>query len=191
MNVRCWHKVALEMQSPDGVVQGLSEVPVMQDVDRWGVLTIGTGPGNPSSPTGRKRRTATRTRLGSPRRRQEALRCAASGEQAASVSQANFLVAAPCLPRHPRLELRPTEGGKPPVMAPGEVAEWSIAPHSKCGIGASLSGVRIPPSPPFAPCFAGTGPMNKVTGNREGVQDLGRAIARLHQVDAAGRDRRN
>jgi aminoglycoside phosphotransferase (APT) family kinase protein len=33
--------------------------------------------------------------------------------------------------------------------------------------------------------------MNKVTGNREGVQDLGRAIARLHQVDAAGRDRRN
>ena len=34
-------------------------------------------------------------------------------------------------------------------MAPGEVAEWSNAPHSKCGIGASLSGVRIPPSPPF------------------------------------------
>src|SRR5882724_3687995 len=33
-------------------------------------------------------------------------------------------------------------------MAPGEVAEWSNAPHSKCGIGASLSGVRIPPSPP-------------------------------------------
>ena len=35
------------------------------------------------------------------------------------------------------------------VMAPGEVAEWSNAPHSKCGIGASLSGVRIPPSPPL------------------------------------------
>ena len=34
-------------------------------------------------------------------------------------------------------------------MAPGEVAEWSNAPHSKCGIGASLSGVRIPPSPPL------------------------------------------
>ena len=30
----------------DGVVQGLSEVPYMQDVDRWGVLTIGTGLGN-------------------------------------------------------------------------------------------------------------------------------------------------
>ena len=28
------------------------------------------------------------------------------------------------------------------------------APHSKCGIGASLSGVRIPPSPPH---FALTG----------------------------------
>jgi hypothetical protein len=30
----------------DGVVQGLSEVPYMQDVERWGVLTIGTGLGN-------------------------------------------------------------------------------------------------------------------------------------------------
>jgi hypothetical protein len=27
-------------------VQGLSEVHVMQDVRRWGVLTIGTGLGN-------------------------------------------------------------------------------------------------------------------------------------------------
>ena len=30
----------------DAVVQGLSEVPAMTDVDRWGVLTIGTGLGN-------------------------------------------------------------------------------------------------------------------------------------------------
>jgi hypothetical protein len=30
----------------EGVVQGLSEVPFMQDVKRWGVLTIGTGLGN-------------------------------------------------------------------------------------------------------------------------------------------------
>lgn len=30
----------------DAVVQGLSEVPFMQDVERWGVLTIGTGLGN-------------------------------------------------------------------------------------------------------------------------------------------------
>jgi hypothetical protein len=30
----------------DGVVQGLSETPFMQDVKRWGVLTIGTGLGN-------------------------------------------------------------------------------------------------------------------------------------------------
>ena len=30
----------------DGVVQGLSEVPFMQDVGHWGVLTIGTGLGN-------------------------------------------------------------------------------------------------------------------------------------------------
>ncbi len=31
----------------------------------------------------------------------------------------------------------------------GEVAEWSNAPHSKCGIRATVSGVRIPPSPPW------------------------------------------
>ena len=30
----------------DAVVQGLSELPLMQDVDHWGVLTIGTGLGN-------------------------------------------------------------------------------------------------------------------------------------------------
>ena len=30
----------------DAVVQGLSELPFMQDVDHWGVLTIGTGLGN-------------------------------------------------------------------------------------------------------------------------------------------------
>ena len=27
----------------DAVVQGLSEVPYMKDVERWGILTIGTG----------------------------------------------------------------------------------------------------------------------------------------------------
>jgi hypothetical protein len=36
-----------------------------------------------------------------------------------------------------------------PTFTPcGEVAEWSIAPHSKCGVRASVPGVRIPPSPP-------------------------------------------
>jgi hypothetical protein len=30
----------------DAVVQGLSEVPFMQDVEKWGVFTIGTGLGN-------------------------------------------------------------------------------------------------------------------------------------------------
>ena len=36
-----------------------------------------------------------------------------------------------------------------PAKACGEVAEWSIAPHSKCGILARVSGVRISPSPPI------------------------------------------
>ncbi len=39
------HDAAIVMHN-DGVVQGLSEVPFMQDVRRWGVLTIGTGLGN-------------------------------------------------------------------------------------------------------------------------------------------------
>ena len=39
------HDTAVLMHN-DGVVQGLSEVPFMQDFRRWGVLTIGTGLGN-------------------------------------------------------------------------------------------------------------------------------------------------
>src|SRR5262249_52985241 len=38
----------------------------------------------------------------------------------------------------------------------GKVAEWLKAPHSKCGIRVTVSGVRIPPSPPSrrSPVFA-------------------------------------
>jgi predicted NBD/HSP70 family sugar kinase len=39
------HETMIAMHN-DAVVQGLSEVPHMQDVERWGVLTIGTGLGN-------------------------------------------------------------------------------------------------------------------------------------------------
>lgn len=39
------HDLAVVMHN-DAVVQGLSEVPFMRDVKRWGVLTIGTGLGN-------------------------------------------------------------------------------------------------------------------------------------------------
>jgi hypothetical protein len=39
------HETVVLMHN-DAVVQGLSEVPFMQDVKRWGVLTIGTGLGN-------------------------------------------------------------------------------------------------------------------------------------------------
>jgi hypothetical protein len=30
----------------DAVVQGLCEAPFMRDIDRWGVMTLGTGLGN-------------------------------------------------------------------------------------------------------------------------------------------------
>jgi hypothetical protein len=43
----------------DAVVQGLSEVPFMQDVERWGVLTMGTGLGNARF-TNRQARPATK-----------------------------------------------------------------------------------------------------------------------------------
>lgn len=39
------HDTAIVMHN-DGVVQGLSELPFVQGVKRWGVLTIGTGLGN-------------------------------------------------------------------------------------------------------------------------------------------------
>ena len=39
------HDTAVLMHN-DGVAQGLSEIPFMQEVERWGVLTIGTGLGN-------------------------------------------------------------------------------------------------------------------------------------------------
>jgi predicted NBD/HSP70 family sugar kinase len=39
------HETMVVMHN-DAVVQGLSETPFMQDVERWGVLTIGTGLGN-------------------------------------------------------------------------------------------------------------------------------------------------
>ena len=44
------------------------------------------------------------------------------------------------------LNTRATLEGRP--QSCGEVAEWLNAPHSKCGIRATVSGVRIPPSPP-------------------------------------------
>ncbi|MFD2182753.1 ROK family protein [Rhodoplanes azumiensis] len=39
------HETAILMHN-DAVVQGLSQTPFMQDVDRWGVFTVGTGLGN-------------------------------------------------------------------------------------------------------------------------------------------------
>jgi predicted NBD/HSP70 family sugar kinase len=42
---RARHETVVLMHN-DAVVQGLSELPAMQDVERWGILTIGTGLGN-------------------------------------------------------------------------------------------------------------------------------------------------
>src|SRR5689334_6754110 len=39
---------------------------------------------------------------------------------------------------------------RPAFFSCGEVAEWSKAPHSKCGVRATVPWVRIPPSPPHS-----------------------------------------
>jgi hypothetical protein len=39
------HETSIVLHN-DAVVQGLSELPYMRDVERWGILTIGTGLGN-------------------------------------------------------------------------------------------------------------------------------------------------
>ena len=46
--------------------------------------------------------------------------------------------------------LRPTATDRQPPgrKRDGEVVEWSIAPHSKCGVPVRVPWVRIPPSPP-------------------------------------------
>ena len=41
------HETEIVMHN-DAVIQGLSELPAMQDVEHWAVLTIGTGLGNAS-----------------------------------------------------------------------------------------------------------------------------------------------
>src|SRR3984957_18628712 len=62
------------------------------------------------------------------------------------------------------LNTRATLKGRP--RSCGEVAEWLNAPHSKCGIRATVSGVRIPPSPPFQYRTANAGRSRIYAGRR-------------------------
>src|SRR5579872_2484313 len=71
-------------------------------------------------------------------------------------------------------------------MAPGEVAEWSIAPHSKCGIRATVSGVRIPPSPPYQNRTANAGRSRLYAGR--GGQRLKQITFRADDADLAVSD---
>src|SRR6516225_12334871 len=59
----------------------------------------------------------------------------------------------------------------------GEVAEWLNAPHSKCGIRVTVSGVRIPPSPPAPPIVRHSRPRPDETQSRESAQAVARADA--------------
>ena len=49
----------------------------------------------------------------------------------------------------PKTTVLDRESGRKPSSRDrkGEVPEWSIGPHSKCGVRATVPGVRIPPSP--------------------------------------------
>ena len=56
------------------------------------------------------------------------------------------LASARCLAmRHPSISPRSVLNG---LVLCGEVAEWSKAPHSKCGVPVRVPRVRIPASPP-------------------------------------------
>jgi predicted NBD/HSP70 family sugar kinase len=57
------HDTAVLMHN-DGVAQGLSEVPFMQDVECWGVLTIGTGLGNARFTNRRKKKNKSKEKDG-------------------------------------------------------------------------------------------------------------------------------
>lgn len=57
------HDTAVLMHN-DGVAQGLSEMPFMQDFERWGVLTIGTGLGNARFTNRKKEKKAKNTKKG-------------------------------------------------------------------------------------------------------------------------------
>ncbi len=52
-------------------------------------------------------------------------------------------------PLHPRRAEVRSSACRQGTTASGEVAEWSIASHSKCEVRATVPGVRIPPSPPY------------------------------------------
>ena len=74
------HDTAVLMHN-DGVVQGLSEVPFMQDVEHWGVLTIGTGLGNARFTNRRKeRRQGQRTRTTRRRKKAQGLTLSRAGK---------------------------------------------------------------------------------------------------------------
>jgi hypothetical protein len=74
--------------------------------------------------------------------------------------------------RPPSCYARGSTGRQRPPTS-GEVAEWSNAPHSKCGMGASPSGVRIPPSPPsFALSGFGWQATQSPTGRRVSPEAL-------------------
>ena len=60
----------------------------------------------------------------------------------------------------------------------GEVAEWSNAPHSKCGLPATVTWVRIPPSPPATPSTS-------LWFQEPVASPRNRAVCALHSVIAA------
>ena len=92
------HDTAVLMHN-DGVAQGLSEAPFMQDVERWGVLTIGTGLGNARFTNRRKdrdkdkdkddRRTRKRTKRARTRSRPFFLSMISPGKRFAFVPREN------------------------------------------------------------------------------------------------------
>ena len=75
-------------------------------------------------------------------------RADADANTAASRTRGWSFALRPCFNRRRPLNTATLNHHLVDLSACGEVAEWLKAPHSKCGVRATVSGVRIPPSPP-------------------------------------------
>lgn len=137
------HRARRRSRSRTAPLVGTRRPPALSPTARCGRISVGTRPRSaPSAPRrGYQRAPSPMSRP----KRNEALRDGARFWYRARHAERRR-PPGPCGPTlsEARSAMRPWR-----FTSDGEVAEWLNAPHSKCGIRATVSGVQIPPSPPF------------------------------------------
>ena len=122
------HETAILIHN-DAVVQGLSEVPFMTDVQHWGVLTIGTGLGNARFTNRQVEKIEPRTRL----------EVNAHGISHITQSSDSLHLQATCVRfAMPFSASSPMRSAPVPRPPPGRTGSWP--PRSRCATGSSTSG---------------------------------------------------